>query len=111
MAHAKPTPEGTIRLATTNPAHGGYCTFTVDSQDPDLFVHLEAYQDGKLVCNAWQRWFLDKPNHGFVLDTPAWDGTRSAQAKGILEDWANYYRRGDKGIVEVDTVEFEVAAG
>ncbi len=104
-------PTGTIELVTTDPVHGGYAEFTVDSQDPNLFVHLEAYQNGALVYHAWQRWFIDQPNHGFTLSSPAWDGTQTAQAKGILEDWANYYRRGDKGIVELDVTEFEVAAG
>ncbi len=111
-AHGKPAPpEGTIELATTDPTYAGYVEFTVDSQDPDLFIHLEAYQNGALVYHAWQRWYLDQPNHGFTLSSPAWNGTQPAQGKAILEDWANYYRRGDKGIVVVDTTEFEISAG
>ncbi len=110
--HGKPTPpEGTIELATTDPTYGGYCTFAVESEDPDLFIHFEAYQNGVLVAQAWQRWYLNTTNHGFTLSSPAWDGSQPAQGKGILEDWANYYRRGDKGIVQVDVTEFEIAAG
>jgi hypothetical protein len=87
-----------ISLATSSdrseaPSYGDSVTFDVSTDaTAQPFVHLQCFQNGTLVLEAWQAWFYT--NQTFTLGgSPAWQ-SGAADCTAHLENWDSYSKNG-----------------